>query len=626
VDADSGEVLKSYDALAHQAATDDCSVECTLLEESSLFGSAGRGRKSGEWNYFSVPMPSGSTGVPAGATLTVSMSGGSGDAAAPTSNTYDCRPYVNGNNESCSHTVNPGETWHIGVYAYQNFSGVSLTVTVKAPVVVEEFGQGPGGNEKIGLYYYNHAGVPALTLEEGSNSTCVMNNVDVKTVDLNNGTSGSSAFVYDIWPDCYNDHDAVNGAYSPLNDAHYFGQVVFDMYSEWLNTAPLSFQLTMRVHYSTNYENAFWDGSAMTFGDGYTTFHPLVSLDVSAHEVSHGFTDQNSDLIYSDQSGGINEAYSDISGEAAEFFMTGSADYKVGADIFKGSGALRYMDDPPQDGRSIDHVNDYTTGMDVHYSSGVFNKAFYELAVTQGWGVRNAFVVFAWANQRHWTPSTNFQQGAEGVLQAAVEANIGTYPDDGTTIGQYDPNDVIAAFGVVGISLFLPEAPAAPTLTIDFNKVTHNSVELSWNDVSNEAGYRILRGGSEIDSVSAGTTVYVDSSVVPETPYTYAVEAYNPTGSSASDNVSVTTLSEPPTAALTLDVSTYKVKGVNHADLTVTGTSSYDVYIDGSLKASGRIGVYTDNTGLKGGMSQSYQVCSTGVTPAECSAIVTVLW
>ena len=53
----------------------------------------------------------------------------------------------------------------------------------------------------------------------------------------------------------------------------------------------------------------------MSFGDGGSTFHPLASLDVSAHEVSRGFTEQNSALVYSGQSGGMNEAYSDIAGD-----------------------------------------------------------------------------------------------------------------------------------------------------------------------------------------------------------------------------------------------------------------------------------------------------------------------
>ena len=84
--------------------------------------------------------------------------------------------------------------------------------------------------------------------------------------------------------------------------------------------------------------------------------------------------------------------------------------------------------------------------MDVHYSSGVFNKAFYELAVTPDWGVEKAFKVFAWANMNCWTPDTTFQQGAECVLEAATTAHT-------------DPNDVAAAFAVVGITLYLPEAP-----------------------------------------------------------------------------------------------------------------------------------------------------------------------
>ena len=58
----------------------------------------------------------------------------------------------------------------------------------------------------------------------------------------------------------------------------------------------------------------------MVFGDGQTTFYPLVSLDVTSHEVSHGYTENQSGLVYADMSGGMNEAYSDISGEAAEFY------------------------------------------------------------------------------------------------------------------------------------------------------------------------------------------------------------------------------------------------------------------------------------------------------------------
>ena len=293
---------------------------------------------------------------------------------------------------------------------------------------------GPGGNAKTGQYNYG-TDFGALDVSwNGSSST--MNNSNVKTVNLNGATSGSTAFSFS---GTNNTFKQINGAYSPLNDAHYFGGVVFDMYNSWIGIPPLTFQLTMRVHYSNNYENAFWNGSAMTFGDGQSTFYPLVSLDVSAHEVAHGFTEQNSGLVYANQSGGMNEAYSDMAGEAAENFMRGSNDWQVGADIFKGNGALRYMNNPPLDNRSIGHADDYTSGMDVHHSSGVFNKAFYLLANTSGWSVQSAFQVMTQANRFHWTANSTFDAGACGVENAADDLSM-------------NKADVTAAFAAVGVA------------------------------------------------------------------------------------------------------------------------------------------------------------------------------
>lgn len=295
-------------------------------------------------------------------------------------------------------------------------------------------GTGPGGNLKTGQYEY---GVDyGFNDVAESGATCTMNNSNVKTVNLNHATTGSTAWAYGC---PRNTVKTINGAYSPLNDAHYFGKVVYEMYDAYLGVPPLTFQLTMRVHYSNNYENAFWNGSSMTFGDGATTFYPLVSLDVSAHEVSHGFTEQNSNLTYSGQSGGINEAYSDIAGEAAEFYMRGSNDFKVGAEIFKGSGALRYMYNPPLDGRSIDNAANYTSGMDVHYSSGVYNKAFYLLATTAGWTTPMAFKAFGRANDLYWGPSNTYNEAACGVETAATDLG-------------YNAAAVTAAFTAVGVT------------------------------------------------------------------------------------------------------------------------------------------------------------------------------
>jgi len=306
-------------------------------------------------------------------------------------------------------------------------------------LTTDKLGTGPGGNTKTGAYKF---GVDFDKLDVENNKATgksTMETRNVKTVDLNHGTFGSTAFSF---TGTENTHKQINGSFCPLNDAHFFGGVVFDMYKNWYNTAPLTFQLQMRVHYSRSYENAFWNGSAMTFGDGRSRFFPLVSLDVSSHEVSHGFTEQNSGLIYRNQSGGINEAFSDIAGEASEYFMSGEKDndWMVGAQIFKGTGALRYMQDPPKDGRSIGHARDYRNGMDVHYSSGVFNKAFFLLSTTNGWNTRKAFDIFVKANQKYWTPSTDYNAGARGCVDAASDLG-------------YSTADVRAAFSKVGVSV-----------------------------------------------------------------------------------------------------------------------------------------------------------------------------
>ena len=297
---------------------------------------------------------------------------------------------------------------------------------------------GPGGNQKTGQYYYG-TDYAALQVTQ-SGSTCYLQNNDVKTYNLNHHTSGGTLVSFTCPT---SNTDAINGAYSPVNDAHHFGGVVHDMYVDYTGAPPLNMQLRMNVHYSSNYENAFWDGTAMYFGDGASTFYPLVSLDVTSHEISHGYTEQNSGLEYDGQSGGMNEAYSDIAGEAAEYYDRGAADFLVGADIVKTSAgignALRYMCNPPQDGGSIDNADDYYNGLDVHYSSGVYNKAFCLLAKTSGWDVKKAFQVFQVANKSYWNATSDFDDGACGVESAADDLG-------------YDKNDVIAAFNGVGVA------------------------------------------------------------------------------------------------------------------------------------------------------------------------------
>ncbi|WP_053006768.1 M4 family metallopeptidase [Chromobacterium subtsugae] len=289
---------------------------------------------------------------------------------------------------------------------------------------------GPGGNARTGKYVYGKDYGPLIVT-----SDCAMDSGEVATVNLAGGTRGDAPFKF-ACPT--NDYKAVNGAYSPLNDAHFFGNAVVKMHKAWFGAAPLRQKLYVKAHYGNGSEAAFWDGQALNLGDGSSRFYPPTVLDVIAHEVHHGFTEQNSGLVYQGQSGAINEAFSDMAGEAAEYYLRGRNDWLVGAEIYKQGGALRYFIDPARDGHSIGHARDYRDGMDVHYASGVYNKAFYLLATRPGWNTRKAFEVFADANRLYWTANATFNSAACGVSRAAETRG-------------YGKQDVAQAFAAVGV-------------------------------------------------------------------------------------------------------------------------------------------------------------------------------
>jgi Zn-dependent metalloprotease len=142
-----------------------------------------------------------------------------------------------------------------------------------------------------------------------------------------------------------------------------------------------------RVHYKLKYNNAFWSDSCfcMTYGDGDgTNYYPFDSLDVAGHEMTHGVTSRTSNLTYSGESGGLNEATSDIFGTMVEYYAnnaTDKPDYLIGEKLIKsGVGALRYMYSPNLDGASSDCWYSSVGSLDVHYSSGVANHFYYLLA------------------------------------------------------------------------------------------------------------------------------------------------------------------------------------------------------------------------------------------------------
>ncbi|WP_406173589.1 M4 family metallopeptidase [Streptomyces sp. NBC_00996] len=252
---------------------------------------------------------------------------------------------------------------------------------------------------KNGIGNTQYSGQVTLTTTQ-SGSTFTLNDGargGHKTYNLNHGTSGTGTLfsqTNDTWGNGTTSNAATAGA-----DAHYGAAETWDFYKNTFGRSGIKNNgvgAYSRVHYGNAYVNAFWDDGCfcMTYGDGSGNADPLTSLDVAGHEMSHGVTSNTAGLNYSGESGGLNEATSDIFGTGVEFYANNSSDvgdYLIGEKIdINGDGTpLRYMDKPSKDGGSADSWYSGVGNKDVHYSSGVANHFFYLLSEGSGAKVIN---------------------------------------------------------------------------------------------------------------------------------------------------------------------------------------------------------------------------------------------
>ena len=211
-----------------------------------------------------------------------------------------------------------------------------------------------------------------------------------RTCDLKNRTAGTCTTFSGA------DNSWGTGAQSNREsagvDAHYGAAKTFDYFKTTFGRNGIFNNGTgvpSRVHYGSNYVNAYWDGTQMTYGDGTDNQNPLVALDVAGHEMTHGVTENTANLNYSGDAGGLNESTSDIFGTMVEFFANNSSDtpdFLIGEKInINGDGTpLRYMDDPSKDGVSYKCWSTAVPNSDPHYSSGVGNHFFFLLANGSG--------------------------------------------------------------------------------------------------------------------------------------------------------------------------------------------------------------------------------------------------
>lgn len=298
----------------------------------------------------------------------------------------------------------------------------------------------------------------------------------------------------------FNDDDDVwtDGA---AVDAHHYAGLVLDYYMEQFgrNSYDDAGALVLStVHYDRNYVNAFWNGSQMVYGDGDGVNSVALSggFDVVAHEITHAVTEHTSGLIYQNESGALNEGFSDIMGAAAEYYKQNAIfDWKMGEDIWTPGipgDALRYMDDPTADGSSSDHYDDRYTGTSdnggVHWNSGIANLAFV-LACQGGshptYGGSYTGVGFDAATQIFYTAFTSYLGSSSNFSDArAACVLVATENYDAATAAEIDA--VWVAVGAPdGGGTSEPEVTVvAPGVTFESNHPYLANQNVTWEVTS----------------------------------------------------------------------------------------------------------------------------------------------
>lgn len=257
----------------------------------------------------------------------------------------------------------------------------------------------------------------------------------VVTLDGLNGSPENSNFDYDFVKSNSTTFTNKKAAIS----AHYNAGASFDYYKSKFNRNAidggggniLSF-VNVTESDGSSMENAFWNGDAMWYGNGGSTFKPLArGIDVGGHEMTHGVVEKTANLVYQGESGALNESFADVFGVLIE----NDSDWKIGEDVMQtGAGlpaSLRDLSNPHNGFSSgspwwqPNHTNEQYTGSQdnggVHINSGIPNYAFYLFASNASVGKAKAEQVYYKALRDYLTKSSKFVDCRIAVIQAATD-------------------------------------------------------------------------------------------------------------------------------------------------------------------------------------------------------------
>ena len=326
-------------------------------------------------------------------------------------------------------------------------------------------------------------------------------------------------------------------------DAHWGAMMTYDYFKQIHGRNSFDNQgsaILSYVHYGNAYDNAFWNGSVMTYGDGGTSFDALTSLDIAAHEIGHGVTTFSANLVYAGESGAINEGMSDIWGACVENFVGNSTNIEIWSigediDIINQTG-MRQMYNPTLSnqpftfggtnwftvtGCTPDQSNDKCG---VHTNSGVFNYWFYLLSKggsgvndnstpysVSGISIAKSEQIVYKALTEYFTPNTNF--GAASILTSYAAQEIFGFCSEEVISNK----DAWKAVGV-NLSLNIPinltvstNIPSGTTYSfLAVNTLTANNIIETNTNITYKAGNKIILTDGFHDKAGSNFHAYIE--------------------------------------------------------------------------------------------------------------------
>ncbi len=403
--------------------------------------------------------------------------------------------------------------------------------------------------------------------------------MNISTYNLNHGTGSGTGTLYTDADNTWGNGTNYTGSTTSTTgatgqtaavDAHYGIEMTYDYYKnihgrngiDNANRATYS-----RVHYSTSYDNAFWDDTCfcMTYGDG-SSFKSLESMDVAGHEMSHGVCANSANLTYSGESGGLNESNSDIFGNMVELYSksgftlpssTANTNncWLVGEQL--SATPLRYMTKPSKDGASKDAWSSTLKNLNVHYSSGPNNRMFFFLsqgasatagdyyssytpAGFTGIGPAKAAAIWYRALTAYMTSGTNYAGARTACISAVKDLYGAGGAEEAAVWNAYAAINVGAAWTGSSTTPAITGQPANASVSVGatatFTVSATGSAPLA---------YQWRKNGTAISGATAASYT-TPATVIGDNGSTFSVVVSNSLGSATSNNATLTVTSAPP--------------------------------------------------------------------------------